>query len=131
MTVAMADATASSDNRPGMENSIMKLRIIGALSLAALSAAMPAAASAQSATPILVAMSGYAAERAGDDAATQIAAKKARYASHRHHKGKCKDCADCPDCNDCDEAARKVVTQEERAGICDPMAHAKKDKAGA
>ena len=109
----------------------MKLKMIAALGLAALSVALPSAARAQSSAPVLLAMASFAGSHAGTDAAREVEAKKARYRAHALHNGKCKDCADCPDCKDCDEAAKKVAADEERAGICDPAAHAKKAGAGA
>ena len=100
----------------------MKLKMIAALGLAALSVALPSAASAQSSAPVLLAMASFAGSHAGTDAAREVEAKKARYRAHALHNGKCKDC---------DEAAKKVAADEERAGICDPAAHAKKAGAGA
>ena len=109
----------------------MMLRRFAALGAIALSVGVPAAASAMPASPVLLAMASFAGSHAGTDAAREVEAKKARYRAHALHNGKCKDCADCPDCKDCDEAAKKVAADEERAGICDPAAHAKKAGAGA
>ena len=74
----------------------MKLKMIAALGLAALSVALPSAASAQSSAPVLLAMASFAGSHAGTDAAREVEAKKARYRAHALHNGKCKDCADCP-----------------------------------
>ena len=109
----------------------MKARSILSLLLAGFAFAMPAAASAAPASPVLLAMASFAGETAGADAAHRAAEKTAHYRAHAHHKGKCKDCADCRECDDCDKVAKATPTNEERAGICDPTTHAKGAKAGA
>ena len=55
----------------------MKLKMIAALGLAALSVALPSAASAQSSAPVLLAMASFAGSHAGTDAAREVEAKKA------------------------------------------------------
>ena len=52
----------------------MKLKMIAALGLAALSVALPSAASAQSSAPVLLAMASFAGSHAGTDAAREVEA---------------------------------------------------------
>lgn len=109
----------------------VKTRHIASIILAGLAFAMPAAANAAPAGPVLLAMASFAGENAGADVQRRVAEKTAHYREHANHKGNCKDCADCADCADCDGAAKKVSANAERAGICDPTTHAKAAKAGA
>ena len=104
--------------------------LASAIALMAAGFAMPAAAAHTQDEPVVLAMASYATLTAGEDAAVQVAQKKAAYAAHaeRDAAGDCHDCEDCPDCDDCVECADCIEQKEiaeAKAGICDPAEHAK------
>lgn len=103
----------------------MKLHRLAALGAVALSIGMPAVASADPASPVLLAMVSFAGEKGGPDAADRAVLTKAHYRAHAaaHAKGDCKDCPDCADCADCDKAKPTITAAEDKAGICDPTKH--------
>lgn len=99
-----------------------------ALACAAIGLAMPAAAQADPAEPILLAMASYAASNAGEDAAERAAKKQKAYARHAEQNANA-DCGDCPDhgdCPDCVECADCDKIAETKEGVCDPSKHGSK-----